>query len=170
MVGLCCRPIVTTSAVIGVLVVEDFGPYRDFVTSLINRHPPFTIIGEAADGVQAVDKTRELRPDVVLMDIALPKLNGLEAGRRIKALIPSPRVIFLTSHSDAEIVEEAFLLGACAFIAKTHASSHLLGALEATFQRREASVSGCLAHVGDEEKARTAVLAVGCCQSLRTLL
>jgi DNA-binding NarL/FixJ family response regulator len=159
---------VKAAAPIGVLVVEDYGPYRSFVTFLINQNPPFQVIGEAVDGLEAVDKVQELRPDMVLMDIALPKLDGLEAARRIKALSSAPRVIFLSSNSDAQIVEEAFGLGACGFIAKNRATSHLLAALEAAFHRC-ASVSSCLVQIVDEENARKAVLAFGCCRFLRTL-
>jgi DNA-binding NarL/FixJ family response regulator len=134
-------------------------PSRRFVTFLINRNPPFQVIGEAMDGLEAVDKVQELGPDVVLMDIALPKLDGLEAARRIKAQGSAPRVIFLSSNSDAEMVEEAFALGACGFIAKNRAASHLTAALEAAFHRC-ASVSGCLVQIVDEENARKAVLAL----------
>jgi len=114
-----------------VLVVEDFEAYRDVVTSLINRYPAFVVIGEAVDGQEAVEKAEQLVPDVVLMDISLPKLNGLAAARRIKSLATPPKVVFLTAHSDIELMQEAFRLGACGFILKTHAASQLLPALEA---------------------------------------
>jgi DNA-binding NarL/FixJ family response regulator len=169
VLDLSYRAIVKAAAVIGVLVVEQFGPYRRFVTSLINQNLPFTVIGEAVDGVEAVLKAQELRPDVVLMDITLPILNGFESARRIKALTSAPKIIFLTLQSDPEFVEEAFQLGACGFIAKNHAASQLIRALEAPLDRREATVSGCLVHLEQERKARAAVLAAGCCQSLRTL-
>jgi len=154
------------SPVARILVVEDFAAYREFIASLVNRDFRYQVIGEAEDGENAVDKARLLKPDVVLMDIGLPKLNGLEAARRIKALVPAPRVIFLTAQSDIDVMEEAFRLGACAFIAKTHAASHLLRALDATFKRREASVSECNGQSVDGGKIRAAVRAAGCCQSL----
>jgi DNA-binding NarL/FixJ family response regulator len=159
---------VSTRYVFRVLVVEDFDAYRDVVTSLINRQTTFQVIGEAVDGQEAVEKAQLLKPDVVLMDIGLPKLNGLEAARRIKALVPAPRVIFLTAQSDFDVMEEAFRLGASAFILKTQVVSHLLQALEAAFHRCEASISGNWQGV-DEEKVRAAVLAAGCCQSLCVL-
>lgn len=122
---------ITPSHVTRVLVVEDFPAYREFLSSLVNRYSGFQAIGEAEDGEKAVELALLLKPDVVLMDIGLPKLNGLEVTRRLKAFVPSAKVIFVTGHADVDFMEEAFRLGACAFIAKTHVGSQLLPALAA---------------------------------------
>jgi DNA-binding NarL/FixJ family response regulator len=160
---------VPTEGPVCVLVVEDFEPYRVLIRTLLAKNPAFQIIGEAEDGEHAVDMAQQLTPDVVLMDIGLPELNGLEAARRIRKAVPSAKIVFLTALNDADVVVEAFRLGACGFIAKTHAASHLLPALEAAL-RCEASVSDCIGQALDEEAARTAVLGAGFCRSLIKLL
>jgi DNA-binding NarL/FixJ family response regulator len=119
------------AAISRVLIVEDFDAYRDVVRSLINRQPAFLVIGEAATGLEAVEKAQQLKPDVVLMDIGLPKMSGFEAARLMKALEPAPKIIFLTAQTDIDLMEEALMLGACGFISKAHAGSELLPALEA---------------------------------------
>src|SRR5215469_17089793 len=97
---------------IQILLVEDFKPYRDFVTLLVGQNPHWRVICEASNGVEAVEKAQQLKPDVVLMDIGLPKLNGLEAARHIRQLVPSSKVAFLTQETDMEVVQEALSLGA----------------------------------------------------------
>jgi len=125
-----------------ILLVEDFKPYRDFVTSLLCENPDFRIICEASDGLEAVERAQELKPDLVLMDIGLPKLNGLVAARRIRDLVPSSKVVFLTQETAAEVVNEAVRLGAWGYIVKEKAETELLAGLEAILQGKRFGSSG----------------------------
>jgi CheY-like chemotaxis protein len=74
-----------------VLVVEDYEPFRRFVCSTLGTRPELQIVGEASDGLQAVQKAEELQPDLILLDIGLPTLNGIEAAHRISRLVPAPK-------------------------------------------------------------------------------
>jgi CheY-like chemotaxis protein len=114
-----------------VLVVEDYEPFRRFVRTVLGRRPDFQIIAEVSDGVAAIEKTRELGPDLVLLDIGLPGLNGIEAARRIRTLVPQCKIIFMTQESSLEVVEEAFRLGARGYVIKSLAGSDLLPAVDA---------------------------------------
>ena len=111
-----------------ILVVEDFEPFRKFACAALEKRPEFHVI-EAADGLEAVQKAQELQPDLIFIDIGLPKLNGLEAAKRIRTLAPNARLLFLTQESNSDIVQEAFRLGASAYIHKPFALSHLLPAI-----------------------------------------
>jgi DNA-binding NarL/FixJ family response regulator len=113
-----------------VLVVDDFEPWRHFVSSLILMKPELQLVGEASDGLEAVQKAVELKPDLILLDIGLPTLSGIEAARQIRKLAPESKIIFLSQESSAEIVEEALSLGAWGYVVKTRAESELLTAVE----------------------------------------
>jgi DNA-binding NarL/FixJ family response regulator len=131
--------VATTAHAARVLVVEDFGPCRTFIATLL-ENSAFQIIGEAANGVDGVERAQELKPDVVLMDIGLPGLNGFEAARLISKLVPSTRIVFLTTHTDRDLVDEALMLGGCGYVSKLDATSELLPGLEAAV-RGESFVS-----------------------------
>lgn len=77
------------------LLVEDFLPFRAFVSALLREKPNLQIVSEASDGLEAVRRARELHPDLILMDLGLPGLNGIEAARRIRQLVPRSRIVFL---------------------------------------------------------------------------
>jgi DNA-binding NarL/FixJ family response regulator len=132
-----------------VLIVDDNGPFRQFVRSTLGRRPGLQIIGEASDGLEAVQKASELQPDLIVLDIGLPSLNGIEAGRRIRKLSPRAKILFLSQESSAEVVQEALSLGALGFVIKMHAAGDLLLAVEAVL-RNEQFVSRLLKPVGDQ--------------------
>ena len=117
-----------------ILVVEDFEPYRTFVTSLLGEQPGLQVICEVGDGLQAVERARELNPDLILLDIGLPGLSGIEAARQILRTIPQSRIIFLTQETSAEVVHAALNLGACGYVVKSKAGSDLLAAIEAVLK------------------------------------
>jgi len=96
--------------------------------------PDLQVIGEVSDGLEAVQKSAELQPDLVLLDIGLPSLNGIEAARQIRKLVPELKIIFLTQESSADVVQEALSLGARGYVVKGMAASKLLTAVEAVLQ------------------------------------
>lgn len=89
------------------------------------------VVGEVSDGSEAVQKAVELKPDLILLDIGLPTLNGIEAARQIRELVPESRIIFLSQESSPDVVEEALTLGARGYLIKVRAGSELLAAVEA---------------------------------------
>jgi DNA-binding NarL/FixJ family response regulator len=118
-------------APIRVLVVEDFAPFREFILSTLASARDLQVIGEASDGLEAVQKAVELRPDLVLLDIGLPSLSGIEAARQIRKLLPESKIIFLTQESSANVVQEALSLGALGYVFKMRAAGELLTAVKA---------------------------------------
>ena len=116
---------------IRVMVVEDFHSFRRLVCSKLEQRPELRVIYEVSDGQEAVHKARELRPDLILLDIGLPTLNGIEAAQRILALVPESKIIFLSQETSAEFVQEAMRLGALGFVFKKHARHQLLAAIDA---------------------------------------
>lgn len=95
------------------------------------------IIGEVADGLEAVQKTEILEPDLVLLDIGLPTLNGMEAARQIRKLVPASKIIFVSQESSSDVVQEALQLGAWGYVVKTRAASDLLAAVDAFLEGRQ---------------------------------
>jgi DNA-binding NarL/FixJ family response regulator len=117
-----------------VLIVEDFVPFRRFVCSTLGTKPELQVVSEASDGLEAVQKAEELKPDLILLDIGLPSLNGIAAARQIRKLSPESKIIFLSQESSADIIQEALNLGAWAYVVKTRAQSDLLAAVDAVLQ------------------------------------
>jgi DNA-binding NarL/FixJ family response regulator len=115
-----------------VIVVEDFATFRRLICSMLATRAHFQVIAEAADGLAAVQKAQELKPDLVLLDIGLPSLDGLECARRIRNLSPRSKIIFVSQESCAEVVQEALNL-ASAYVVKTQIASELLPATESVF-------------------------------------
>jgi DNA-binding NarL/FixJ family response regulator len=117
---------------VSVLVVEDFLPFRRFVLStLATSMSDLKVTGEASNGSEAVQKAVELQPDLILLDIGLQGLSGIDAARQIRALVPRSNIIFLTQESSADVIHEALSLGAQGYVVKTKAASELLNAVEA---------------------------------------
>jgi two-component system, NarL family, nitrate/nitrite response regulator NarL len=117
-----------------ILLVEDFDAYRLFIASLLTVKHNVRVIGEATSGLEAVERAQELTPDVILLDIGLPGLNGFEAAQRILQVMPESKIIFLTQETSREIMLEALDLGACGYVAKARAGTDLLPALDAALQ------------------------------------
>jgi len=95
-----------------ILIVEDHEDLRALLRSLLENKTQCVVIGEASDGLQAVQRAQELQPDLILLDLSLPKLNGMEAGRRIRRISPRSKILFLSQEPDFEIVQSALRLGA----------------------------------------------------------
>jgi DNA-binding NarL/FixJ family response regulator len=113
-----------------ILVVEDHAPFRRAICTALQRRAEFQTI-EAADGWEAVQKAEELQPDVILLDINLPKLHGFEVTKQIRRLVPHARLLFLSQESSPDIVREALSLGAHGYIQKISAGTDLLSAIDA---------------------------------------
>ena len=99
-------------AALRTLIVEDHEGLRALLRSLLKNEIQCVVIGEASDGLQAVQRAQELQPDLILLDLSLPKLNGMEAGRRIRKISPHSKILFLSQEPDPEIVQSALRLGA----------------------------------------------------------
>lgn len=119
---------------IRVLIVDDHTILREGIRSLLERESDIEIVGEAGDGVEAVEKAGELNPDVVLMDIGMPRMNGIEATRKIRQAYPHIRVLILSMHDDEEYVRPLMQAGASGFVLKRSATTDLVVALRAAFQ------------------------------------
>jgi DNA-binding NarL/FixJ family response regulator len=126
--------LVQLAAPIGILVVDDFEPYRCSICSIIRRRPDLTILAEVQDGLEAVRQAEILQPDIILLDIGLPLLNGIEAARQITKVAAAAKIIFLTQESSAEVVHEVLTLGAAGYVIKAQAGTELLVAVEAVAQ------------------------------------
>ena len=114
-----------------VLIVDDFESWREFVCSALQERPHLRNIFQISDGLDAVQKARELQPDLVLLDLGLPTLNGLEAARQIRTFAPRSKIIFLTGEYDPDVAAEAFRSGAQGFDVKSDAEEELLAAIDA---------------------------------------
>jgi len=134
------------SSCIRILVVDDFQPFRSFVLSVFSESSESEVICEVSDGVEAVQKAEELRPDLILLDIGLPRLNGIEAARQIRKLAPNSKIVFLSQESSADVVREALSFGAMGYVVKADAGNELLAAVEAVRQGRQFVSSALAAH------------------------
>lgn len=142
--------------VIRVVIADDHALVRDGIRRMLEESAGIEVVGEAADGEEAAQKVSDLHPDVVLMDIAMPRVNGVEATRRIKAQSPSTAVVVLTAYDDDIYVSTLLEAGAAGYLLKDVHASDLISALRA-IQAGEAVLSPAvvrrmLAHFGTEQK------------------
>jgi len=114
---------------IRVLVADDSEEWRDFICTLLSKDERFEIVGKAYDGSHALQLAAETKPTVVLLDIRMPKVNGLEAARRILAVQPQLQIVFVTGEDDHDIVVTAFEIGASGYVLKAHAGRSLMVAI-----------------------------------------
>jgi DNA-binding NarL/FixJ family response regulator len=121
-------------SLIRVLVVEDFEPWRRFYCSSLQKHSQFEIVGEAADGLEAVHQARKLQPELILLDIGLPTLDGIEAARQIREVSPGSRILFVSEHRSADIIGEALGTGAGGYVVKSDVAGALLHGINAVLE------------------------------------
>ena len=114
-----------------ILLVDDNSPFLAFVSSLLRQQNNVDIVGEARDGKDAVRLAQALEPDVILLDIGLPVLNGIQAAFQIRKLVPETKIVFLSNESSREVVQEALNMGACGYIQKLCAAKDLALAISA---------------------------------------
>ena len=119
-----------------ILLIEDFAPFLKLTRSILADKAGLQIIAEALDGHDGVQKATELKPDLILLDIGLPKMNGIEAARQIRKLAPDSKILFVSQESSPDIIQEALSLGASGYVVKTKVGRDLLPAVDAVLQGR----------------------------------
>ncbi len=119
---------------IRLLLADDHAVLRSGLRLLLSEQPDMEVVGEAADGEEAIEKTRELSPDILLLDITMPGVGGLEALERIKKEIPDVRVVVLTMHDDESYMERIMTAGGSGYVLKKAADTELLSAIRAVYQ------------------------------------
>ena len=115
------------------LIAEDYEEFRQLLRRTLLEDSQYVIVAEVSDGLQAVQQAQELQPDLVLLDLSLPKLNGMQAGRRIRRLSPNSKIVFLSQESSPEIMQGALQMGALGYVLKSDATE-LPVALETAMQ------------------------------------
>jgi DNA-binding NarL/FixJ family response regulator len=160
-----------------ILLVDDHGIIRDGVRSLLTRELGMEVVGEASDGKQAVQLARELQPDIVIIDINMPKMNGIEAARQIIAENETVKLIVLSMYSDKRYVLEMLNLGACAYLLKDSAFKELSVAIEKVLDNKTyispdigcEVIKACLEQLGMKEPGCFSPLTPRECQVLKLI-
>jgi DNA-binding NarL/FixJ family response regulator len=139
------------------LVVDDQPFMRVAIKAILATDPSLEVLGEAQDGQQATQRCRELRPDLVLMDVAMPAMDGIEATRKLKAEFPETSVLILTAHADHRLLMEAVKAGAAGYVLKGEHTDHLLDAVRAVLNGEtpldQRLAMSLLRHLGEQEEA-----------------
>jgi len=114
-----------------VLVVDDYEPWRKYVRSVLTRQPGFEILGEVSDGLKAVHEAEELQPDLILLDLSLPSMHGIDAARLMRRVSPFSKILFLSENRHPEVAEAALDAGGHGFVVKSDCGRELLIAITA---------------------------------------
>jgi DNA-binding NarL/FixJ family response regulator len=122
----------THSSFASILIVDDFPGWRARVREILAARPEWKIISEASDGREAVQEASELQPDIVVLDIALPLLNGIEAAKTIRQKSPNSRIVFMTQDNDGELMRAALGVGQTTYVPKAKAATRLCDAVAAS--------------------------------------
>ena len=134
-----------------VLLADDYDPWRRCVSTLFLRQPQWKIVGEVSDGLEAVQKAQELKPDLILLDLSLPKLNGLEAANRIRHTVPATKIMFMTAYRDSDAMRTVLQNQAEGYVVKWEITRELLPAVEAVLEGRR-FLSSQLIHIVGTDK------------------
>lgn len=121
---------------IRILVVDDHPIVRQGLKTLLEGHSGWQVVGEASDGAEALEKAKDLTPDVMVLDVTMPRMNGLEACRLLRRQSPGLEVLFVTQHDSPQMMREALEAGARGYVVKSNAARDLLAAVEAVSQHR----------------------------------
>jgi len=119
-----------------ILLVDDHPIVREGLKTVLQRRPGWEVIGEASNGAEALEKAGALQPDVMVLDITMPKMNGLDVCRIIRQRSPAMEVLFVTQHDSPQMMREALSAGAKGYVVKSNAARDLLDALEVVSQHR----------------------------------
>src|SRR5215467_7968108 len=128
-----------------ILVVDDHERWRHFFSTTLQKRPELQVVGEVSDGLEAIGKASELKPDLILLDIGLPTLNGIEAARRIREISPASKILFVSENRSFDIVEKALSTGGSGYVVKSDAATELLLAVKAVLRGKQfvsASLTG----------------------------
>jgi DNA-binding NarL/FixJ family response regulator len=120
-----------------ILLVDDHPVVRQGLKTLLEGRPEWEVVGEASDGVEAVEKVNALQPDVVVLDVTMPRMNGIEACRLIQQKGPPREILFVTQHDSPQMMREALAAGARGNVVKSNLARDLVEAVEAVSQHRE---------------------------------
>jgi DNA-binding NarL/FixJ family response regulator len=126
-----------------ILLVEDHEPFRRYVFSTLEQRADFQVIGQASDGLEAIQKAQALQPDLILLDVGLPKVNGFEAARQVRRLAPLAKILFISQEFSFDMVEAALRLGASGYVHKLRVQSDFSPAIESVL-RGKYFVSGVM--------------------------
>ena len=137
------------------IVVDDHTLFRDGVRRLLESEPDFQVIGEAHDAVEALEKVRELQPDVVLMDIGMPGMSSFEAARLIEKNYPRTKLIFLTMYEDEEYLLQCLDVGAAGYVLKDAPAPRLISAVREVYQGRKYLSPQVVEKLVDDFRARS---------------
>jgi DNA-binding NarL/FixJ family response regulator len=121
---------------IRILLVDDHPIVRQGLKTLLEGHSGWEVIGEASDGAEAVEKAKDLNPDVMVLDVTMPRMNGLEACRMLRQECPGLEILFVTQHDSPQMMREALEAGARGYVVKSNAARDLLAAVDAVSQHR----------------------------------
>jgi two-component system, NarL family, nitrate/nitrite response regulator NarL len=119
-----------TDRKVRILIADDYPAIRKMVRSILEQHPRFEVCGEAVDGAKAIEQATRLKPDVVILNVSMPVLNGFEAAREIRTVLPETAIIILSANADEQFIEEAKKIGVRAYVTKTMAGVALAKAIE----------------------------------------
>jgi DNA-binding NarL/FixJ family response regulator len=121
-------------ASIRVFVVDDYKAWRSFHSTALQKKPELEVIGQVSDGLEAVQQAQQLQPDLILLDIGLPSLNGIEAARQIRIVSPASKILFVSENRSPDIVNETFTAGGWGYVVKSDAATELLPAVDAVLE------------------------------------
>jgi DNA-binding NarL/FixJ family response regulator len=127
---------------VSILVVDDYAPWRSAICCILHRQPGLHVVAEASDGLEAIQKAERLKPELILLDIGLPSLNGIEGARRMRHLVAGEKILFVSQDNDADLVQLALRNGALGYVLKLDAASQLLPAVAAVLQGSQFVSSG----------------------------
>ena len=119
---------------VNIMLVDDFEPWRNFAASLLQKNPAWQIVSEASDGLEALQKAEEFQPDLIVLDIGLPRLSGIEAAPSIRKVAPESKILFLSENRDLEVAGAALSAGGHGYVVKSDGENELLVAVEAVLQ------------------------------------
>src|SRR3989441_13214052 len=130
------------AAPLRIVVVDDHVAVRRAVCSLLRSQPDFCVTSEAADGLEGIQKAQELLPDVIVLDISMPELNGLQAARQMRQVAPQSEIVFLSQHRASDIINEALAIGPRGYACKSHIASDLVDEVRAAGQHETSLAVG----------------------------